>query len=66
MGQNESIAAPEAPTSAEPSSAHPTDKEFKERFPGAEKQKEIPTTRLHPCSDGKTRNDEQYEIYKKF
>lgn len=28
--------------------------------------KEIPITRLHPCSDGKTRNDEQYEIYKKY
>lgn len=26
----------------------------------------IPITRLHLCSDGKHRNDEQYEVYKKY
>lgn len=30
-----------------------------------EKKEEIPSIRLHECSDGKHRNDEQYEIYKK-
>ena len=47
----------------EPESAQPTAEEFKERFPGAEKQ-EIPTTRIHECSDGKTRNEEQYQAWK--
>lgn len=34
--------------------------------PTSSQEKEIPTTRLHVCSDGKHRNDEQYEIYKKY
>ena len=59
-----------APETAAPSTAQPTAEEFKERFPGAEPVEEtksdIPTTRLHLCSDGKHRNDEQYEQYKKY
>ena len=59
------------PETAEPTSAQPTVEEFKERFPDAEPAvpdapNEIPTTRLHLCSDGKHRNDEQYEQYKKY
>ena len=64
---NPTIAVPET---AVPSTAQPTAEEFKERFPGAEPVEEqksgIPTTRLHLCSDGKHRNDEQYEQYKKY
>lgn len=73
--QTESIEAP--PETATPTSAAPVTeqeiKEFRERFPEAEQviQEElakegIPSTRLHECSDGKHRNDEQYEIYKKY
>lgn len=29
-------------------------------------EKEIPSTRLHECSDGKHRNDEQFKEYKKM
>ena len=59
-----------APENEAPSTTQPTAEEFKERFPGAEPVEEtksdIPTTRLHLCSDGKYRNDEQYEQYKKY
>ena len=65
-----------APETAAPSTEQPTAEEFKERFPGAEPVEpaedtqaagpEIPTTRIHLCSDGKHRNDEQYEQYKKY
>ena len=70
-----------APETAAPSTEQPTAEEFKERFPGAEPaipdappapngegegKPEIPTTRIHLCSDGKHRNDEQYEVYKKY
>ena len=60
--------------SGEPETAVSTEEEFKERFPGAEKaetpespttdKQEIPTTRIHECSDGKTRNEEQYQAWK--
>lgn len=68
--QSEPVIA--APETAEPTSSQPTAEEFKERFPGAESasspddKKEPPVTRLHLCSDGKHRNDEQYEQYKKY
>lgn len=65
--------APSAPETATPVT-EPTEQEFKERFPEAEKaekpQEEDLTkpsvTRIHACSDGKYRNDEQYEVYKKY
>ncbi len=43
---------PNAPDTAIPSSEEAND------------QKEIPTTRLHECSDGKHRNEEQYQSWK--
>ena len=59
------------PTSAAPETATPTVEEFKERFPGIEPAEdtqgaEPPIKRLHPCADGKTRDDEQYEAYNKY
>lgn len=32
--------------------------------PTSDNTQEIPTTRIHECSDGKTRNEEQYQAWK--
>lgn len=57
--------------SGEPETAQEekSEQEFKKRFPEAEKvespenNKEIPTTRIHECSDGRKRNEEQYQAW---